>query len=146
MIDKELSLIVYPDFGRWIAESQTFKYLHPLDGKEEVHQFRQRESSEELAKSKAQAQLDWFMGDRGNCITEIDDFTAAQLAKLPVEISPETIAAAHELANATADNLRKLGATVVVVTSDANGLPVISYTLPPAVERVTVSITVSRAQ
>jgi hypothetical protein len=87
MIDKELSLIVYPvELGEdppfWVAESQHFKYLHPLDGKEEAFRFQQKGASAEEAREKAQKQLDWFNGDRGHCITEIEDFTAEQLAKV----------------------------------------------------------------
>lgn len=90
MIDKELSLIVYPlpadnpnpTFGLWVAESQEFTYLHPLDGKPEKYRFHLRGDTGEEARAKAQKQLDWFNGDRGNCIIEIDDFTEEQLARV----------------------------------------------------------------
>lgn len=91
MIDKDLSLIVYNISAEgqmpqnafpWMAESQTFTYLHPLDGKPETYRFAQVGMTAEEARAKAQRQLDWFMGDRGNCIIEIVDFTAEQLAKV----------------------------------------------------------------
>lgn len=88
MIDQELSLIVHqlPDEGlmpgHWAAESETFKYLHPLDGKEETYRFLQYGTTEAEAREKAQKQLDWFNGDRGNCIIEITNFSAEELAKV----------------------------------------------------------------
>lgn len=89
MIDKELSLITYPTSDShqpggspWVAESQLFTYLHPLDGKAEMFRFQQFGETAEEARTKAQKQLDWFNGDRGNCIIEIEDFTAEQLAKV----------------------------------------------------------------
>lgn len=145
MTDKKLTLIAYPFEGIWFAESQTFKYLHPLDGKEETHQFKQVGGSEEDARRKAQAQLDWFMGDRGNCITEIDDFTAAQLAKLPVDIDQATIDSLQEIAGNMVKELNMRGVSAEV-TNDAKGLPVLKFILPPCVHSITINATVSREQ
>ena len=96
MIDKELQLMTYtyvdahqPEASQWIAESQTFKYLHPLDGKEETFRFHQRGATESEAHLKARKQLDWFNGDRGNCITEIIDFTEEELGKGFLWLNPQ---------------------------------------------------------
>jgi hypothetical protein len=56
-------------------------------------------------------------------------------------IKPETIAAAHRIAAETTANLRWLGCTVEV-TSDDNGLPVMTYTTPLTHDSVVVRIEV----
>ena len=56
-------------------------------------------------------------------------------------INPETIKAAHRIAAETTANLRWLGCTVEV-TSDDNGLPVMTYTTPTTVDSVVVRIEV----
>lgn len=56
-------------------------------------------------------------------------------------IKPETIKAAHLIASETAANLRWLGCTVEVTTDD-NGLPVMTYAQPDTFDSVVVRIEV----
>jgi hypothetical protein len=56
-------------------------------------------------------------------------------------IKPETIKAAHLIAAETTANLRWLGCTVEVTTDD-NGLPVMTYTQPGTLDSVVVKIEV----
>lgn len=56
-------------------------------------------------------------------------------------IKPETIEAAHGIADATAKRLRDLGCTVDITTDD-NGLPVMTYAAPGAICSVVVKIEV----
>lgn len=60
-------------------------------------------------------------------------------------IHPETIKAAHRIAAETTANLRWLGCTVEV-TSDDNGLPVMTYTTPATFDSVVVRIEVREPQ
>jgi hypothetical protein len=85
---RELSLITFryvdshkPNMLPWHAESQKFKYLHPANGSEQSLYFSASAATEEEARSKTQAHIDWFMADRGNTIFEILDFTPHQLQR-----------------------------------------------------------------
>ena len=60
-------------------------------------------------------------------------------------ITEHARAQAHQAADAVAKDLRVRGC-IVEVTSDENGLPVITYTAPPAVQSITMNITLSREQ
>lgn len=58
-------------------------------------------------------------------------------------ITSHARAQAHQMADAAAKELRARGC-IVDITTDENGLPVINYTAPPGVQRVSVNITLSR--
>lgn len=83
-----LSLIAYQGsdshqpFGNlWHAESQEFKYLHPVNGQEYKTSISAGGSTKAEVLAKAQAQLDTFMADRGNTVFEVIPFTADQLSR-----------------------------------------------------------------
>lgn len=60
-------------------------------------------------------------------------------------ICPQTIEAAHQLAQRTAENLRTTGCTVDVDTDD-NGLPVIHITTTAPVNFITLSVDVTEPE
>ena len=82
----DLTLIAYrfedqPGTPPWLAESEEFKYLHPVNGREYTTSIQARGDTKEQATANAQAQLEAFMSDRGNAIFEVIPFTDDQLAR-----------------------------------------------------------------
>lgn len=76
-----VKIIAFPLVGQWRAESQEFKYLHPVNGQEYTTGIAANGTTKADATAKAQAQLDTFMADRGNTIFEVIPFTADQMSR-----------------------------------------------------------------
>lgn len=76
-----VTVIAFPFSGQWRAETQEFKYLHPVNGQEYTTGIAAGGTTKADALAKAQAQLDTFMADRGNTVFEVIPFTADQLSR-----------------------------------------------------------------
>lgn len=78
----QITLIAFRAGAAWAAESQEFKYLHPVNGSEYTTKISATGRTKADTIATAQARLDTFISDRGNTIIEVTPFTSDQLARV----------------------------------------------------------------